>query len=154
MQGEITKELALPQRALYQRPYTPPKGKAAVFIFCQASYLGRSIVNPVHPMQDTALPTPLQLIQQAHSLLEHQQFEARKLAAKANIQEQKRLLLADLACHLAQDALENGPLDTASLKNHLYALLTICDAFLPEQKLKDTANALLPQQPADGEALV
>ena len=94
-------------------------------------------------MQASTPPSPLHLINQAHGQIENLYFESRKNKGAEGHHEQKRLLLADLACHLGQDALRPGDLNTTSLKNHLYAILTLCDEFLPEQDLKQKAQALL-----------
>ncbi|MBC5774992.1 hypothetical protein H8S95_13025 [Pontibacter sp. KCTC 32443] len=46
--------------------------------------------------------------------------------------EKRRLLLADLALHLAQDALKGDTIRETSLKNHLFAILKISAEFFPD----------------------
>lgn len=85
----------------------------------------------------------LALAGQAHSLVEGSYQDLRLAKGDAGRLEQKRFLLADLACHLLQDALSGEEVNTASLQRHLYAILTISDNFLPEKKLKAKAQSLL-----------
>ena len=88
----------------------------------------------------------LALAGQAHSLVEASYQDLRMVKGEEGRLEQKRFLLADLACHLLQDALSGEKVDTASLQRHLYAILTISDSFLPEQALKEKAQSLLLQK--------
>ena len=83
------------------------------------------------------------LIWQAHGIIERANLQSREAKGMEGWEEQRRLLLADLACHLAQDVLTAGPIDQASLQNHLYAILTVCDGFLPERDLKQKAAGIL-----------
>jgi hypothetical protein len=62
--------------------------------------------------------------------------------SKATLQ-QRQFLLTDLACHLIQDAMSDDIMNSESLKNRLYAILTICDDFLPESDLKTIANQII-----------
>ncbi|OUR91924.1 hypothetical protein A9Q87_08975 [Flavobacteriales bacterium 34_180_T64] len=50
--------------------------------------------------------------------------------------EKQRLLLADMALHLLQTAMESGDIKLDRLRDNLYAILTISDQFLPTANLK------------------
>lgn len=97
-------------------------------------------------MQEEIKKEVLGLAIQAHNLVEESYQELRRIKGEEGRQEQKRFLLADLACHLLQDALSGEEVHTASLQRHLYAILTISDSFLPGQGLKDKAQSLLQQK--------
>ncbi len=56
--------------------------------------------------------------------------------------EKQRILLADMAIHLLQTAINPGSIELDKLKNNLHAILTISDQFLPEAKLKQTTENL------------
>jgi len=56
--------------------------------------------------------------------------------------EKQRVLLADMALHLLQTALNPGELELDKLKNNLHSILTISDQFLPNVKLKETTEKL------------
>jgi len=56
--------------------------------------------------------------------------------------EKQRILLADMALHLLQTALNPGELEHDKLKNNLYSILTISDQFLPNTGLKNAADKL------------
>lgn len=63
------------------------------------------------------------------------------------MEEKRRLLLADLSLHLAQDALKGECISAASLKNHLFAILKISGEFFPEEGFVQAASLLdHPQQ--------
>lgn len=94
-------------------------------------------------MQEEIKKEVLGLAMQAHNLVEESYQELRRIKGEEGRQEQKRFLLADLACHLLQDALRWKEVNTADLQRHLYAILTISDNFLPEQELKEKAQSLL-----------
>lgn len=94
-------------------------------------------------MKEEVKKEVLGLATQAHKLAEESYQELRQVKGEEGRQEQKRFLLADLACHLLQDALSGEEVNTASLQRHLYAILTISDSFLPGQGLKGKAQSLL-----------
>lgn len=54
--------------------------------------------------------------------------------------DKQRLLLADMAIHLLQTALEPGEIELDKLRNNLHAILTIADQFLPHAELKDATT--------------
>lgn len=54
--------------------------------------------------------------------------------------DKQRLLLADMAIHLLQTALEPGEIELNKLRNNLHAILTIADHFLPHAELKDATT--------------
>ena len=85
----------------------------------------------------------LELIDGAHHTIESFHQELRALKGAEGKIERQRFLLADMACHLVQDAIEHDELDIESLKNRLYSILTVCDEFLPEKDLKTKANEII-----------
>jgi len=56
--------------------------------------------------------------------------------------EKQRVLLADMALHLLQTALNSGEIELDKLKNNLHSILTISDQFLPNAGLKDSTEKL------------
>ncbi|NEM97366.1 hypothetical protein GXP69_06640 [Pontibacter sp. BT327] len=56
--------------------------------------------------------------------------------------EKRRLLLADLALHLAQDALKGETINQEKLKHHLFAILKISKEFFPEENYGEAALQL------------
>ena len=85
----------------------------------------------------------LQLIDNAHHIIEEGHQELGLLKGEAAALKQRQFLLADMACHLAQDAMSDDIMNSQSLKNRLYAILTICDDFLPEKDLKLKAEEII-----------
>jgi hypothetical protein len=62
--------------------------------------------------------------------------------------EKQRLLLADMAVHLLQTAIKPGAMEVDRLRDHLHAILTISDQFLPCAELKQATGKLYMQAPA------
>jgi hypothetical protein len=85
----------------------------------------------------------LHLIDEAHHIIEEGHQELRLLKGEQAIMKQRQFLLADMACHLVQDAMSDDIKDSQSLKNRLYAILTICDDFLPGKELKSKAEEII-----------
>jgi hypothetical protein len=56
--------------------------------------------------------------------------------------EKQRLLLADMAIHLLQTAINPGNIELDKLRNNLYAILTISDQFLPHADLKKATEKI------------
>lgn len=56
--------------------------------------------------------------------------------------EKQRLLLADMALHLLQTSLRDGPLVSETLRRNLFSILTISDQFLEGHDLKKFADTL------------
>jgi hypothetical protein len=56
--------------------------------------------------------------------------------------EKRRLLLADMAIHLLQTALEPGDVELDKLRNNLHAILTISDGFLPDAGFRTATGKL------------
>lgn len=56
--------------------------------------------------------------------------------------EKQRVLLADMAIHLLQTAMNPGNIELDKLKNNLYSILTISDEFLPNAELKKATEKL------------
>ncbi|MBC7685346.1 MAG: hypothetical protein H7176_08970 [Bdellovibrionales bacterium] len=59
--------------------------------------------------------------------------------------EKQRILLADMALHLLQTALRDGPLSADELARNLYAILNVSDQLMPEHGLKASADQLYQQ---------
>lgn len=56
--------------------------------------------------------------------------------------EKQRILLADMAIHLLQTAMNPGSIELDKLKNNLHSILTISDQFLPSAELKKATDKL------------
>ena len=56
--------------------------------------------------------------------------------------DKQRVLLADMALHLLQTALNSGEIELDKLKNNLHSILTISDQFLPNAGLKNSTEKL------------
>ncbi len=79
---------------------------------------------------------------EAHDLTEAAYRQDPAVRGGAGWPDKQRLLLADMALHLLQTALRDGPLPPEELKRNLYAILTISDQFLPGHGLKASAGQL------------
>lgn len=80
---------------------------------------------------------------EAHSLTETAYRASPAVKGAPGWEEKQRVLLADMSLHLLQSALQEGELDTARLRDNLYAILTIAAPFLPSHNLAETAQRLL-----------
>ncbi len=85
----------------------------------------------------------LKLAGETHNLAEEAYLKLQISSGSKATQEQRQFLLADMACHLIQDAMSDDIINSQSLKNRLYAILTICDGFLPESDLKSVADKII-----------
>jgi hypothetical protein len=56
--------------------------------------------------------------------------------------EKQRLLLADMAVHLLQTAIQPGNIELDKLRNNLHAILTISDQFLPQAGFKQATEKI------------
>ncbi|MCF2861314.1 hypothetical protein ABMY44_03950 [Pseudoalteromonas sp. Cnat2-41] len=56
--------------------------------------------------------------------------------------EKQRVLLADMAIHLLQTAINPGNLELDKLRNNIHSILTISDQFLPKADLKKATEKL------------
>jgi hypothetical protein len=74
----------------------------------------------------------LKLVDAAHARVESFYPETAVYKDTPEWQEKRRLLLADLALHLTQDALKGETINEAKLKNHLFAILKLSAEFFPE----------------------
>jgi hypothetical protein len=74
----------------------------------------------------------LKLVDAAHAKVESFYPETAVYKGTPEWQEKRRLLLADLALHLTQDALKGETINEAKLKNHLFAVLKLSAEFFPE----------------------
>lgn len=79
---------------------------------------------------------------QLHSLVENAYREDLSVSGEDGWPEKQRLLLADMALHLLQTAINSGPIATDKLTNNIHAILTISDQFLPDAKLKEATKNL------------
>ena len=81
----------------------------------------------------------LKLVDDAHTKVESFYPETAVYKGTPEWQEKRRLLLADLALHLTQDALKGETINEAKLKNHLFAILKISAEFFPEGNFEKAA---------------
>lgn len=88
----------------------------------------------------------LKLVDAAHAKVESFYPETPVFKDTPEWAEKRRLLLADLALHLAQDALKGETIKRESLRNHLFAILKISGEFFPDENYTDAAN--LVEMPA------
>ena len=84
----------------------------------------------------------LRLVDGAHATLETYYPETAVSRDTPEWEEKRRLLLADLSLHLAQDALKGEHINSSSLKNHLFAILKISGEFFPEEGFVQAAGLL------------
>lgn len=82
----------------------------------------------------------LQLVDAAHARVEAFYPDAPVYRQTPEWEEKRRLLLSDLSLHLAQDALKGESINGSSLRNHLFAILTICDEFFPDENYRKAAE--------------
>lgn len=71
-----------------------------------------------------------------HDLVESSYLDNRAKKGDREWQDKQRILLADMAIHLMQTALDPGDIDLGKLRNNIHAVLTIADQFLPDAELK------------------
>lgn len=93
-------------------------------------------------MDDVVRSEILSLAHQAHHLTETAYQADAATRGAPGWGEKQRILLADMALHLVQTAMRDGPLSEEHLKRNLFAILTISDQFLPESELKLLADKL------------
>ena len=63
--------------------------------------------------------------------------------------DKQRLLLADMALHLLQTAVNPEGFDKNKLTNNVHAIMTIVDQFLPQAGLKQATASLYSQSSVD-----
>ncbi|HEY0061223.1 MAG TPA: hypothetical protein VGC21_03815 [Telluria sp.] len=85
----------------------------------------------------------LALARQAHALTESAYTADPATKGQPGWSSKQRVLLADMALHLVQSALREGDIDTTTLSNNLYSILTISAPFLPAKGLDDYADAII-----------
>ena len=85
----------------------------------------------------------LKLARKTHQIAEETYIKLQANSGSKPTQEQRQFLLTDMACHLIQDAMSDDIMKSQSLKNRLYAILTICDDFLPDTDLKTIAGTII-----------
>lgn len=84
----------------------------------------------------------LELAAQAHSWTASTYRKHPAIKDSPDWLEKQRVLLADMSLHLLKTALDQGEIDRHELHKNLYAILTICDQFLPQHQLKVMADKL------------
>jgi len=77
-----------------------------------------------------------------HSLVESNYLNNPAIKGDNEWLEKQRVLLADMAIHLLQTAMNPGSIELDKLKNNLHSILTISDQFLPNAELKKTTDKL------------
>lgn len=80
-----------------------------------------------------------------HSVVENSYLNHPAVKGDEEWLEKQRILLADMAIHLLQTAINPGGIEIEKLKNNLHAILTITDQFLPYSKLKKATEKLYEQ---------
>ena len=85
----------------------------------------------------------LALSRQAHALTESAYEQNGAAMGTPGWADKQRMLLADMALHLLQTALNDGPIAPEMLKRNLYSILTISAQFIPAHGLKAAADELL-----------
>lgn len=93
-------------------------------------------------MNEAARNEVLSISRTAHTLTESSYQEDLSTRGDAGWAEKQRVLLADMALHLLQTALNDGDLSEEGLKRNLFSILTIADQFIPGHDLKAAAEAL------------
>lgn len=102
-------------------------------------------------MEDVIRAQILHLVGEAHSMVEKEYLKHPAKKAGDGWLEKRRLLLADMALHLAQTGVQPQT-DVKLIKRYLYSLLTLCADFVPEAGLKETAEKLLDKETEKREA--
>ena len=75
-----------------------------------------------------------------HSVVESSYLAHPAAKGDAEWLEKQRILLADMAIHLLQTAVNPGGINLDKLRNNLHAILSITDQFLPEAGLKKATD--------------
>ncbi len=78
----------------------------------------------------------------AHGLTESCYQQDGAIRGDAGWTDKQRVLLADMALHLLQTALNDGVLSQEDLRRNLFSILTIADQFIPGHELKAAAETL------------
>ena len=75
-----------------------------------------------------------------HHLVEKSYLNNMAIKGDDDWLEKQRILLADMAIHLLQTAIQPGNIELNKLRNNLHAILTISDQFLPNSGLKNVID--------------
>jgi hypothetical protein len=78
----------------------------------------------------------------SHKIVEKTYLNDPAVAGDENWLEKQRILLADMALHLLQTAVNPGEMDNEKLKNNLFSILTIADQFLPDADLAEAKKKI------------
>ena len=77
-----------------------------------------------------------------HDVVESSYLDNPAVKGDLEWSEKQRILLAYMAIHLMQTALNPGDIDLTKLRNNIHAVLTITDQFLPEADLKTSLEKI------------
>ncbi|MEW6998073.1 hypothetical protein AADZ86_10245 [Colwelliaceae bacterium BS250] len=77
-----------------------------------------------------------------HSIVETSYLKNSAIEGDKEWLEKQRVLLADMAIHLLQTAVNPGNIELDKLRNNLHSILTISDQFLPTAELKSATDKL------------
>ena len=80
---------------------------------------------------------------QIHEQVEQGYLNDKRVKGDDGWQEKRRLLLADMAIHLLQTALNPAPIDQQKLHHNLYSVLTVADDLLEQVEVSTIAQQLL-----------
>lgn len=78
----------------------------------------------------------------AHTIVEESYQQNRAVKGDSHWLDKQRVLLADMALHLLQTALNSGELQQDKLRNNLFSILTIAEQFLPDTNLSQVKNRI------------
>ncbi|MDP2560838.1 hypothetical protein [Psychrobium sp. 1_MG-2023] len=79
---------------------------------------------------------------QMHQLVEQAYLDVSAKQGDELWQEKQRVLLADMALHLLQTALDPNEIALDKLRNNLYSIMTISDQFIPSAQLGSAKEAI------------
>ena len=77
-----------------------------------------------------------------HDLIESCYLDSHAVKGDPEWGEKQRILLADMAIHLLQTAMNPGDLELDKLKNNLHSILTLSNIFLPDANLLGSIEKL------------
>lgn len=93
-------------------------------------------------MNDTERKALIKTSWEIHSLVESSYLNHHAIQGDDDWLAKQRILLADMAIHLLQTAMNPGSIELNKLKNNIHSILTIADQFLPHSGLKCATEKL------------
>lgn len=87
-------------------------------------------------MKESSREQVLKQSWEIHDLVESRYLDNLAKKGDREWQDKQRILLADMAIHLMQTALNPGDIDLGKLRNNIHSVLTIADQFIPDAELK------------------